>query len=94
MIGHADAADQSLRRGGGGQLPLYVQDREPGMVADPKDYRFGGYGEAVAGNSLAREGLASVCGGKDWEETQAIYRQLLFGSGSAPRVGGGAIPVD
>jgi REP element-mobilizing transposase RayT len=63
------------------------------LVADPKDYRFGGYAEAVAGNSLAREGLASVCGGKDWEETQAIYRQLLFGSGSAPRVGGGAIPV-
>ena len=64
------------------------------LVADPKDYRFGGYAEAVAGNSLAREGLASVCGGKNWEETQAIYRQLLFGSGSAPREGGGVIPVD
>ena len=28
-----------------------------GLVADPKDYRFCGYGEAVAGNAVARAGL-------------------------------------
>jgi hypothetical protein len=64
------------------------------LVADPKDYRFGGYAEAVAGNVLAREGLASVCGGKNWGETQAIYRQLLFGTGSGPREKGGVIPME
>ncbi len=63
------------------------------LVTDPKDYRFCGYAEAVAGNVLAREGLASVCGGKNWEETQAIYRQLLFGTGSASREKGGVIPL-
>ncbi|MFU8848790.1 MAG: transposase, partial [Opitutales bacterium] len=31
-----------------------------GMVEDPKDYRFCGYAEAVAGNKLAQEGLAMV----------------------------------
>jgi len=64
------------------------------LATDPKDYRFCGYAEAVAGNFLAREGLASVCGGRDWEETQSIYRQFLFGTGSGPREMGGAIPVD
>lgn len=62
-----------------------------GLVGDPKDYRFCGYAEAVAGNVPAREGLALVCGGKDWEETHAIYRQLLFAAGSAPRERGGRI---
>jgi hypothetical protein len=65
-----------------------------GIVADPKDYRFGGYAEAVVGNAAAREGLALACGGKDWEETQAIYRLFLFGTGSGPRGDGGGIPVD
>ena len=64
------------------------------LVTDPKDYRFCGYSEAVAGNAQAREGLASVCGGRDWEETQSIYRQFLFGTGSGPREKGGVIPVE
>jgi hypothetical protein len=64
------------------------------LVTDPKDYRFGGYAEAVAGNASAREGLALVCGGRDWEKTQAIYRQFLFGAGSRPRKEGGVIPID
>ena len=65
-----------------------------GLVSDPKDYRFCGYTEAVAGNNQAREGLTSVCGGKDWDETQAIYRQLLFGTGSGPRENNSNIAVD
>jgi len=31
-----------------------------GLVEDPKDYRWGGYGEAMAGKRLAREGLRRV----------------------------------
>jgi len=77
-------------------MALYIDlnSVRAGIVSDPKDYRFGGYAEAVAGNVAAREGLALVCGGKDWEETQAIYRQFLFGAGSAPREKGCVIPID
>jgi hypothetical protein len=64
------------------------------LAADPKDYRFCGYAEAVAGNIMAREGLASVCGGRNWEETQAIYRQFLFGTGSAPTNKGKSMAVE
>jgi hypothetical protein len=76
-------------------MALYIDlnSVRAGLVADPKDYRFSGYSEAVAGNASAREGLASVCGGKDWEKTQSIYRQFLFGAGSGPRETGGVIPV-
>src|SRR5882724_7998784 len=34
-----------------------------GLVRDPKDYRFCGYAEAVAGDASARQGLLSVLGG-------------------------------
>jgi len=47
-----------------------------GLVQDPKDYRFCGYGESVGGSRVARAGLASV------DRTLAGYRQLLYGSGS------------
>jgi hypothetical protein len=33
-----------------------------GLVKDPKDYRWSGYGEAVVGKAWAREGLMSVYG--------------------------------
>ncbi|MCE9616120.1 MAG: transposase [Lentisphaerae bacterium] len=53
-----------------------------GIVADPKDYRFCGYGEAVAGNSKAREGLAmavrTLVPTPNWEQVSAIYRQFLY----------------
>jgi putative transposase len=62
-----------------------------GLAEDPKDYRFGGYAEAVGGRESAREGLKWVCGGNDWAETQSIYRRLIFGTGMAPRIGGAAI---
>jgi hypothetical protein len=65
-----------------------------GLAEDPKDYRFCGYAEAVAGNELAREGLASVCGAENWEKNQAAYRRMLFATGSAPREKGGVIPLE
>lgn len=52
-----------------------------GLVADPKDYRFCGYGEAVAGRKPAKEGLKLV--GKDL----AGYRRTLFGTGTEAREG-------
>lgn len=52
-----------------------------GLVDDPKDYRFCGYGEAVGGSQVAREGLAAV------DPSLEGYRMTLFGVGSEPRAG-------
>jgi len=56
-----------------------------GIVRDPKDYRFCGYAEAVAGNAAARLGLQQVIEGHDWTAVQAGYRERLFGAGGSPR---------
>lgn len=56
-----------------------------GMAPDPKDYRFCGYGEALARPGPAREGLASFLPGKNWEEQAAYYRKYLFGKGAVGR---------
>jgi len=53
-----------------------------GLTEDPKDYRFCGYAEAVAGGAAARRGLATVAGEADWATAQAAYRQMLFGTGA------------
>ena len=63
-----------------------------GLVNDPKDFRFCGYGEAVAGGRLARAGLALVAlslGQKEeWRSAGAAYRVYLHvrgeSSGFAP----------
>ena len=51
-----------------------------GLATDPKDYRWCGYAEAVAGNSEARKGLAEAI---DCPVDQVLetYRQWLFGLG-------------
>jgi len=64
-----------------------------GLVVDPKDYRFCGYAEAVAGRTPARRGLAEIIGVTDWPEAQAGYRQLLFDTGATAREQGDAIPL-
>ena len=61
------------------------------LATDPKDYRFCGYAEAVAGNSAARLGLASAYGGSTWDETHATCRQRLFGIGVQVRGDGASI---
>lgn len=57
-----------------------------GLVSDPKDYRFCGYAEAVAGRSRAIAGLRRIRG-----TTEAVvledYRGLLFGKGLDGRGG-------
>ena len=65
-----------------------------GLVDDPKDYRFCGYGEAVAGNQRAQAGLKWVTGGRDWGHIQSTYRQTLFGKGSGPKVEGGRLSAE
>ena len=61
-----------------------------GLVTDPKDYRFCGYAEAVAGHKPARLGLQAIHGA-DWATTQAGYRQALFGTAAGPREQGAVI---
>jgi REP element-mobilizing transposase RayT len=57
-----------------------------GLVDDPKDYRFCGYAEAVAGNTFVQRGLRSIVGGR-MADALSLYRQLLFGKGSAAKAG-------
>lgn len=69
-------------------VALYI-DLNPvraGMCADPKDYRYCGYGEALgSGQSPLRAGLARALGYEpgqtDWAEVGAAYRRLLFRTG-------------
>ena len=54
-----------------------------GMVTDPKEYRYCGYGEAVGGGKEAREGLKGVMLtlGVDqavWGQVSHKYRRLLY----------------
>jgi len=61
-----------------------------GLVTDPDEYRWCGYGEAVAGKTLARKNLARLHGrmrswqsdGRNritWRRVAATYRMHLFG---------------
>ncbi|MFO1460764.1 MAG: transposase [Verrucomicrobiota bacterium] len=51
-----------------------------GLVEDPKDYRWCGYAEAVAGDPEARSGLATSLG-VPREAVLPEYRKWLFGQG-------------
>lgn len=62
-----------------------------GLVREPQDYRFCGYAEAVAGNPRARTGLMSLYRTLTWVQTQAQYRQTLFGTGVEARYGRASI---
>lgn len=53
------------------------------LVEDPKEYRFCGYAEAVAGFPQARKGLRSVWG-RSASEALRAHRMLIFGKGSSP----------
>jgi putative transposase len=65
-----------------------------GLTQDPKDYRFCGYAEAVAGAASARGGLRFAIGGRTWADTHAAYRQILFATGACAREGAAAIPLE
>ena len=66
-------------------MALYI-DLNPiraGLVSDPAEYRFCGYGEAIGGGEAAREGLRSLLLRKSnsWKAVQAEYRRLLYSNG-------------
>ncbi|MDO8539587.1 MAG: transposase [Opitutaceae bacterium] len=63
-----------------------------GIVTDPKEYRFCGYAEAVAGSEAARAGIRRMLGGSGWNDAQAQYRQMLFGTGAGAYEGAASIP--
>lgn len=83
-----DSAEQVLRT-----VAAYIDlnSVRAGLVADPKDYRFCGYAEAVAGMVKAREGIRSIIGGLHWDDAHAHYRELLFGTAAEARDGAAAI---
>jgi hypothetical protein len=58
-----------------------------GLCADPKDYRYCGYAEAVAkGSRLARERIRTILGQPEtisWNELSREYRKYLFVKGSS-----------
>jgi len=61
-----------------------------GLVEDPKDYRWSGYGEAVAGVKRARQGLRRVMEGRlgrrpGLQEALEGYRMELFNQGREER---------
>lgn len=87
----------TLVEGGGDALAMtaaYI-DLNPvraGLVKDPKDYRWCGYGEAVAGVLMARRGVelvsrAQLQGGRPAAGLMQHYRGLLFTWGQAGRAG-------
>ena len=61
------------------------------IVADPKDYRWSGYGEACGGGRAAREGLIAVHDSRGYEQkgawrlVSARYRTLLYVAGGERR---------
>ena len=62
-----------------------------GLVDDPKDYRWSGYGEAVAGDPRAKEALKVVA--PEGEDHMAAYRMLLYGQGEQEGIGTEQQPV-
>lgn len=62
-----------------------------GLVEDPKDYRWSGYGEAVAGGKEARAGLERLVqilgGGREASASEALaaYRVHLYREGTEER---------
>lgn len=53
-----------------------------GLVGDPAAYEYCGYAEAVARAGPAREGLANLLPGTNWEEQEGFYRAYLYRQGS------------
>ena len=88
----------TLVEGGGDALAMtaaYI-DLNPvraGLVKDPKDYRWCGYAQAVAGVVMARRGLevasrAQLQGVRPEQGLIEHYRRLLFTWGQAGKAGG------
>ena len=64
-----------------------------GLVKDPGDYRWSGYGQAVGGKVEARRGLSAVYGyaRNEWKQISREYRQLLYLEGVEVRDSDGIV---
>lgn len=62
-----------------------------GIVADPKEYRWCGYGDAMGGARIARDGLAYVMRSlgldSEWSKVGRQYRKYLYVQGRQEGVG-------
>ena len=59
-----------------------------GLVGDPAEYRYSGYGVAVVGDEEVRKGLMSMYGVEQWEEAAQKYRMQLYVVGGRPGASG------
>jgi len=59
------------------------QSVRAGIVEDPAEYRWSGYGAAVGGDAEARRGLCDVVSGRreGWGKSAEAYRMWLFDTG-------------
>jgi putative transposase len=64
------------------------------LVDDPKDYRFCGYAEAVAGDRAAQNGLGVVMENPKWKETHTVYRQVLFATAAEAKERGVSVSAE
>ncbi|MGB0582399.1 MAG: transposase [Limisphaerales bacterium] len=61
-------------------ISMYI-DLNPvraGLVEDPKDYRFCGHGEAVAGSTTIRREVVRFLGESSWRRAAAEYRKTMM----------------
>ncbi len=75
---------------GGGSLAavaayIALNPVRAGIVSDPKDYAFSGYGAASMGDTDARKGLSGVYGvpSASYDKVLKAYRGLLYAHGAA-----------
>jgi len=68
-----------------------------GIVRDPKDYRFCGYGEAIGGSKQAKSGLCHVMqtfnNHPGWSQVSKEYRKLLYMTGEQRGMSEAGTPV-
>ena len=66
-----------------------------GIVAAPELYHFSGYGEAVAGSSVAMSGIRNICKimmyDGTWNQVASFYRKHIFMQAEAHKKNGSAI---
>ena len=62
-----------------------------GLVEDPKDYRFCGYAEALAGDARLQAGVRAILSLTDTQRALADYRMTLFGKGARPKKDGSGV---
>ena len=58
------------------------------LVDDPKDYRFCGYAEALAGQGQLRTALCAMTLHDDFSKALALYRTVIFAKGVGPKRNG------